>query len=187
MAMLRPINLGARQTTIGGATSIDPRVAALLQAQTKTGDATPADAALPGRDNEYAVAQALSQTPRVEGYNPLEAVAAALTGGLRGRLALREHDDEQKQQDRQNQWADVLQQHQLDEFKQGAQDRARTEAQQTARTNALQTIPEELRPYALLGIEGPITQYFRHIYPTPQRGRAGGAAPELPGGFQWEN
>lgn len=189
MAVIRSVNLNAPQSfapgavDLGATSALDPRVAALLQAKQQQGQQSQPQ----GNDRMYAMAQALSQTPRVQGTSPVEAIAAALTGGLRGIQANREHQDELKQTARQNDLADALQQHQMEGWKQQAQDRTQTEATRAAHEQALASLPEELRPYALLGIEGPITQYARHQWPTPQRPRAGsGGAPDLPSGFTWE-
>lgn len=194
MAFARPINLGQAQTTIGGATAIDPRVAALLQAQAKPGDATPA-AAPPGGgyDQMYAISQALSNTPRVEGTNPLEAVAAALTGGLRGRMAQREHNDEVKQTARQAELADALAQRQQAQWN--------TADKQDARLNdwaATQGPEAQVDPRAAFSAHQqadalshqPMTPYqaqtsaemHRHNLADENRSAGGGAPPS---GYRW--
>lgn len=110
MAFRRPINLGQAQTTVGGATPLQapPQQAkAIIPGQTMPQQGT--------GSRLYGVADALSNTPEVTGGSVVEALAAALTGGLRGRVARREHDAELKtdaraaeRQDRAEQLAQVL-------------------------------------------------------------------------------
>jgi hypothetical protein len=66
-------------------------------------------------------------------------------------------------------------------------EQAAAAAEQLRRAQAILSIPEEVRPFAELGIDGPITQYYRNRYPTPSRARgAASGAPDLPPGFDWQ-
>lgn len=66
-------------------------------------------------------------------------------------------------------------------------EQAASDAERLQRAQALLSIPEQLRPFAELGIEGPITQFYRSRYPTPSRAGGGpSSAPALPPGFDWE-